>query len=343
MQKSILVTGGAGFIGSCFTRLAVENGYKVYVLDKLTYAGYLGNINDLIEKSQVQFIKGDIGDQALVRQTLQDNKITAVLNFAAESHVDNSISGPEAFVRTNVLGTFGLLEAFRSHYGTLNSDVQKNARFIHVSTDEVFGQLGKEGYFTEDSNYQPNSPYSASKAASDHLARAWHHTYQLPIIVTNCSNNYGPRQFPEKLIPRMVTCALNGEKLPVYGKGENIRDWIHVEDHSRGVMLALEKGTVGDSYCFGGRSERTNLAVVKTVCSILDELKPRTNGTSYSQLISFVEDRKGHDFRYAIDDSKSRQVLGFKSRYENFEIGLKETIRWYLDNQKWMEGVLAKK
>lgn len=343
MQKSILVTGGAGFIGSCFTRLAVENGYKVCVLDKLTYAGYLGNISDLIEKSQVQFIKGDIGDQALVRQTLQASTITAVLNFAAESHVDNSISGPEAFVRTNVLGTFSLLEAFRAYYRTLNSETQKQTKFVHISTDEVFGQLGKEGYFTEESNYQPNSPYSASKAASDHLARAWHHTYQLPIVVTNCSNNYGPRQFPEKLIPRMITCALDGQKLPVYGKGENIRDWIHVEDHSRGIMLALEKGNVGESYCFGGRSERTNLDVVKTVCRILDELKPRANGTSYAELISFVEDRKGHDFRYAIDDTKSRNVLDFKSRYENFEIGLKDTIRWYLDNNKWMEGVLAKK
>lgn len=341
MQKSILVTGGAGFIGSCFARIAVERGYNVYVLDKLTYAGFLGNINDLIESGRLKFIKGDIGDLALVTETLNTHKITAVLNFAAESHVDNSISGPEEFIKTNILGTFRLLEAFRGYYGQLPDDVKKATRFVHVSTDEVFGQLGKTGFFVEESPYQPNSPYSASKAASDHLARAWHHTYALPIITTNCSNNYGPRQFPEKLIPRMITCALNEQKLPVYGKGENIRDWIHVEDHSRGILLALEKGKVGESYCFGGRSERTNLDVVKHICLNLDQLMPRKNG-SYSDLISFVEDRKGHDFRYAIDDSKARKELDFVSQYESFEVGLKNTIQWYLENSQWLKAVVSK-
>jgi dTDP-glucose 4,6-dehydratase len=241
------------------------------------------------------------------------------------------------------MGTFHLIEAFRNYIAGFDSGTQKSKRFIHVSTDEVFGQLGKEGYFVEESPYQPNSPYSASKAASDHIARAWHHTYGVPVITTNCSNNYGPRQFPEKLIPRMITCALNGEKLPVYGKGENIRDWIHVEDHSRGILLAMEKGNVGESYCFGGRSERTNLDVVKTISRTLDEMKPRGNGKSYSDLIAFVEDRKGHDFRYAIDDSKARKQLGFVSEYENFEKGLQNTIQWYLGNQKWIDAVLAKK
>lgn len=342
MQKSILVTGGAGFIGSCFARMAVEGGYNVYVLDKLTYAGFLGNIDDLIESGRLKFVKGDIGDLSLVTETLKTHSITAVLNFAAESHVDNSISGPEEFIKTNILGTFRLLEAFRSYYSQLSDDVKKITRFVHVSTDEVFGQLGKTGYFVEESPYQPNSPYSASKAASDHLARAWHHTYALPIITTNCSNNYGPRQFPEKLIPRMITCALSEQKLPVYGKGENIRDWIHVEDHSRGILLALEKGKIGESYCFGGRSERTNLDVVKHICSNLDQLRPRKNGSSYAGLISFVEDRKGHDFRYAIDDSKARKELGFASRYENFEDGLKNTIEWYLNNKKWLTDVVNK-
>jgi len=341
MRKSILVTGGDGFIGSCFARMAVERGYDVCVLDKLTYAGFLGNINDLIESGRLKCIKGDIGDLALVTETLKTHQITAVLNFAAESHVDNSISGPEEFIKTNIMGTFRLLEAFRSYYGQLTDDVKKTTRFVHVSTDEVFGQLGKTGYFVEESPYQPNSPYSASKAASDHLARAWHHTYALPIITTNCSNNYGPRQFPEKLIPRMITCALREQKLPVYGKGENIRDWIHVEDHSRGILLALEKGKIGESYCFGGRSERTNLDVVKHICSNLDQFIPRKNG-SYSDLISFVEDRKGHDFRYAIDDSKARKELGFVSQYESFEVGLKNTIQWYLENGQWLKEVVSK-
>ncbi len=342
MYKNILVTGGAGFIGSCFARMVAESGYNVYVLDKLTYAGFLGNISDLIDSSKLRFIQGDIGDIKLTTEVLSTHKISAVLNFAAESHVDNSITGPEAFINTNILGTFRLLEAFRSYYSKLDTDDQKNTRFVHISTDEVFGQLGETGYFVEESPYQPNSPYSASKAASDHLARAWHHTYNLPIVTTNCSNNYGPRQFPEKLIPRMITCALKGEKLPVYGKGQNIRDWIHVEDHSRGIMLALEKGRVGESYCFGGRSERTNLNVVKMICETLDRLKPRADGKSYSDLISFVEDRKGHDFRYAIDDSKARTELGFVSRYENFEMGLTNTIEWYLKNNDWLNTVQAK-
>lgn len=339
MRKSILVTGGAGFIGSCFARIAVDQGYDVHVIDKLTYAGFLGNISDLVDNGKMKFVKGDIADLELVGKTLRKYSIGAVLNFAAESHVDNSISGPEEFIKTNVMGTFRLLEAFRAYYSELQESVQKTTRFVHISTDEVFGQLGKTGLFTEDSPYRPNSPYSASKAASDHIVRAWHHTYGLPIITTNCSNNYGPRQFPEKLIPRMITCALKGEKLPVYGKGENIRDWIHVEDHSRGILLALEKGRLGEPYCFGGRSERTNLDVVKTICTTLDQVAPQSNKSSYAELISFVEDRKGHDFRYAIDDSKARKELGFVSQYESFEIGLKNTIQWYLDNKKWLSDL----
>lgn len=337
--SNILVTGGAGFIGSAFVREALKKGYNVFVLDALTYAGNLGNLDGVLAPGRCEFIHGGIEDQALVASLLRKNHIDAVVHFAAESHVDNSINGPLAFMQTNIMGTFHLLESFRGYIGEMSAETRQQKRFVHVSTDEVFGQLGKTGYFVEESPYQPNSPYSASKAASDHIARAWFHTYGVPVVTTNCSNNYGPRQFPEKLIPRMITCSLRGEKLPVYGKGENIRDWIHVEDHSRGILLALEKGRLGESYCFGGRSERTNLDVVKNICTTLDQVSPQTNKSSYSELISFVEDRKGHDFRYAIDDSKARKELGFVSQYESFEIGLKNTIQWYLDNKKWLSDL----
>ncbi|MCK6599795.1 MAG: dTDP-glucose 4,6-dehydratase, partial [Bdellovibrionaceae bacterium] len=266
-------------------------------------------------------------------------QVDAVINFAAESHVDNSISGPRAFVETNVLGTFALLEASRSYFSKLSSEAKQKFRYIQISTDEVYGSLGETGKFHEALPYQPNSPYSASKAASDHLARAWYHTYKLPTITTNCSNNYGPRQFPEKLIPVMITKCLALEPLPVYGNGGNIRDWIHVNDHSNGILLALQKGTPGETYCFGGNSERNNLQVVNSICALLDEVRPRADKKSYKDLISFVQDRAGHDWRYAIDDTKAQKELGFNRHYASFEDGLRDTVKWYLENNLWINSV----
>lgn len=340
--SNILVTGGAGFIGSAFVREALKKDYKVFILDALTYAGNLGNIQDILSPSNCEFIHGRIEDYELVSQLLRKNNITSIAHFAAESHVDNSINGPLAFMQTNFMGTFYLLEACRNYFESLTPENKKEFRFLHVSTDEVFGALGPEGKFTEETPYSPNSPYSASKAASDHLVRAWFHTYGLPTITTNCSNNYGPRQYPEKLIPRIITQALRGQHLPVYGKGLNIRDWIQVEDHSRGVLLALEKGKLGETYALGGNSERTNIQVVQSICAILDEVKPRENGRKYSELIEFVTDRKGHDFRYAIDDSKAQKELGFFREFSTFELGLRKTVKWYLENRAWLEAVEAK-
>lgn len=338
-----LITGPAGFIGSALARMMAAEGPCV-LLDKLTYAGHMANVEEIINPARgIHFVQGDICDYELISKLLREHKVTAVLSLAAESHVDNSIKGPKPFIDTNIGGTFTLLEASRHYWSELPADQKANFRFLHVSTDEVFGELGAEGYFTEKTPYSPNSPYSASKAASDHLARAWHHTYGLPVIVTNCSNNYGPRQFPEKLIPRMIDCALSGQKLPVYGKGENVRDWIHVEDHSHGLMLALKKGQIGATYCFGGRSERKNIEVVKAICSILDEVRPMNGGGKYENLITYVEDRAGHDWRYAIDDSKAEKELGFTRRYKNFEDGLRQTITWYLENSAWMERVKSRK
>ncbi len=330
MDKHILVTGGAGFIGSMFVRLAEEQGYKVTVLDALTYAGHRTNLSG----TKADFIHGNICDADLVSRTVAQLKPVGLLHFAAESHVDNSILGPKAFVQTNVFGTFTLLEAAREHLSIL----PPNFRFLHVSTDEVFGDLKDEGYFTEETPYHPHSPYSATKAGSDHLVRAWHRTYRLPTLITNCSNNYGPRQHPEKLIPKAILNALSGKAIPVYGQGLNVRDWIHVEDHARGVLMAFEKGRVGGTYCFGGRSERKNIEVVRRICSTLDELKPRAKG-SYEELIQFVEDRKGHDFRYAIDDSKAVQELGDHKRHSTFEIGLKQTVQWYMQNTDWVKQI----
>jgi dTDP-glucose 4,6-dehydratase len=338
----LLVTGAAGFIGSTFVREALKHNHSIYVLDLLTYAGHLENIQDLIENNKLKFIKEDICKFENNFSILTENQIDAVVNFAAESHVDNSIHGPKDFIQTNIIGTFALLEASRLYWNQLNTSRKTNFRYLQVSTDEVFGSLGDTGKFCETTPYQPNSPYSASKASADHLVRAWHHTYQLPTITTNCSNNYGPRQFPEKLIPLMINHALSGKQLPVYGNGTNIRDWIHVEDHANGVLLALTKGQPGSTYCFGGNSERTNLHVVQTLCKMLDEVKPRIDKKSYAEQISFVEDRAGHDWRYAIDDSLAQKKLGFTRKYKNFEDGLQQTIQWYLENQKWVKTISEK-
>jgi dTDP-glucose 4,6-dehydratase len=329
-HQSLLVTGGAGFIGSMFVRQAVERGQKVVVLDALTYAGHKVNL----EGVNATLVVGDIADGMLVLSLLREHAVDAIVHFAAESHVDNSISKPSAFIDTNIVGTYRLLEAAREYWCKLAQPAKDAFRYLQVSTDEVYGSLGPKGYFSETTAMQPNSPYSASKAAGDHLARAWHHTYGLPVLITNCSNNYGPRQHPEKLIPHMITKALAGDALPVYGDGKNIRDWIHVEDHSGGVALALEKGAPGETYCFGGNAERTNIHVVETICKTLDALKPRNRGGSYQSQIAFVTDRLGHDRRYAIDDAKARKELGFR-RTHDFESGLRATIEWYLANEAW--------
>lgn len=336
---TILVTGGAGFIGSSFVlglrgagRAAIVN------LDKLTYAGNLGNLGALADDAGHVFVRGDIGDPALVGELLRAHKPGAIVNFAAETHVDRSIVGPDEFVRTNVNGTFTLLSQARAYWEGLPGAEREAFRFLHVSTDEVYGSLRPgDPAFTETTPYAPNSPYSASKAASDHFVRAFHHTYGLPTLVTNCSNNYGPRQFPEKLIPLMIANALAGKPLPVYGNGQNIRDWLYVEDHCRAIEAVLAGGTPGETYNIGGKCEKTNLEVIHALCAILDELAPRRGG-SHADLITFVQDRPGHDFRYAIDCAKITRELGW-SPSETFETGLRKTVRWYLDNQAWVEAV----
>jgi dTDP-glucose 4,6-dehydratase len=323
----LLVTGGAGFIGSNFVVSTIrETGENIVNLDKLTYAGSLRNLAAVREDKRHTFVQGDICDRALVADLLKKHKPRAIVHFAAESHVDRSISGPAAFVQTNVVGTFSLLEEARSGGDKI--------RFLHVSTDEVYGSLGpSEPAFTEETPYAPNSPYAASKAASDHLVRAYHHTYGMDTVTTNCSNNYGPYQYPEKLIPLMIATALAGKPLPVYGDGRNVRDWLYVLDHCDGIRVALERGRSGETYNIGGSSERMNIDLVKTICSLLDEMSPRKGG-SYSELISFVKDRPGHDRRYAIDARKIASELGWKPR-ESFESGLKKTVRWYLENREW--------
>ncbi len=332
-MKTLLVTGGAGFIGSNFTEITLQQGYKIVVLDAFTYAGNADNLAFAKENSNFHLVKGDICDGQLVLDLLQKYQVDIVVNFAAESHVDNSISAPGVFIKTNIEGVYAMLEASRHYFNTLTSAKKSIFRFIQVSTDEVYGSLELDDSlkFSENSQYKPSSPYSASKAAGDHLAHAWFKTYGLPIIVTNCSNNYGPRQFPEKLIPRMITCALNNEKLPVYGDGKNIRDWIHVHDHAQGVLLAANKGVAGETYCFGGATEVSNIDLVTQLCDIMDELKPQPDNQSYSKNITFVADRAGHDRRYAIDDSKAEAQLGFVRKYD-FYNGLKATVKWYLDN-----------
>jgi dTDP-glucose 4,6-dehydratase len=339
MQKTLLVTGAAGFIGSNFVDLATTKGYEVIVLDALTYAGHKENLESI--KSGYKLIRGDICDETLVTELLRKHQPRTVINFAAESHVDRSISGPDAFIQTNILGVFNLLRCSLDYWQGLDGTNKEDFRYLQVSTDEVYGSLGATGKFSETTPMAPNSPYSASKASGDLLTRAWFHTYGLPVITTNTSNNYGPKQFPEKLIPHMINCALTGKPLPVYGDGGNIRDWIHVKDHCAGVMLALEKGQLGETYCLGGNAERNNLDVVKTICKLLDEMRPRKDGKSHSTSISFVQDRLGHDRRYAIDDTKAERELGFKRQYQ-FESGLADTVKWYLENDAWTKAVLSK-
>ena len=337
---TILVTGGAGFIGSNFVLDWLGGSNEAVVnLDKLTYAGNLRNLGALAGNPKHLFVHGDIGDASLLASLLERHRPRAVLNFAAESHVDRSISGPAAFIETNVVGSFQLLEAVRAYWKSLVAAEQQAFRFLHVSTDEVYGSLAPgEAAFTESRRYEPNSPYSASKAASDHLVRAYHHTYGLPVLTTNCSNNYGPLHFPEKLIPLMIVNALAGKPLPVYGDGQQVRDWLYVTDHCAAIQVVLSHGRLGETYNVGGWNEKTNLQIVHALCALLDEMQPRADGQSYAAQISFVADRPGHDRRYAIDARKIKDELGWKP-VETFETGLRKTVRWYLDNPDWVQDV----
>jgi dTDP-glucose 4,6-dehydratase len=337
---AILVTGGAGFIGSNFVLdWLAESDEPIVNLDKLTYAGNLRNLITLRDDPRHVFVHGDIGDRRLVAELLDRHRVRAVVNLAAESHVDRSIHGPEDFILTNVVGTFHLLEAVRAYRDGLPDDRKAPFRFLHVSTDEVYGSLDKTSPpFTETSRYQPNSPYSASKAASDHLVHAYHHTYGLPVLTTNCSNNYGPYHFPEKLIPLCILNALAGKQLPIYGDGQQVRDWLYVKDHCSAIRRVLEAGNPGEVYNIGGCNEKNNIDVVQILCDILDQERPRADGRSYSEQITYVKDRPGHDRRYAIDAGKMQDVLGWKPD-ESFESGIRKTVRWYLDNQDWVESV----
>ncbi len=349
-SETWLVTGGAGFIGSNFVRWALEHrpSVRVVVLDKLTYAGSLENLRDLPSPERFEFVRGDIARAADVRGAFETYSPTHVLNFAAESHVDRSIDGPRAFIDTNIVGTFELLEAARSRFGEMSEADRSTFRFLHVSTDEVYGSLGAEGFFTEETAYAPNSPYSASKASADLLVRAYHHTYAMPTITTNCSNNYGPLQFPEKLIPLMVLNALEGKPLPIYGDGGNVRDWIFVDDHCAGIVRALEAGRPGEQYAFGGNSELSNLDVVDAICETLESLRPaqanpaleRQGIRHYNELKSFVEDRPGHDRRYAIDASKAKRDLDWTPAFD-FAAALRKTITWYLEHEDWRRAIAA--
>ncbi len=338
----ILVTGGAGFIGSNFVLdWLAQSEEPVINLDALTYAGNLENLTSLSGDPRHLFVKGDIGDFDLVAKLLAEHQSRAVVNFAAESHVDRSIHGPEDFIQTNIVGTFRLLEAVRAYWNGLEAEAKANFRFLHVSTDEVYGSLEKDApAFAETHRYEPNSPYSASKAASDHLVRAYRHTYGLPVLTTNCSNNYGPYHFPEKLIPLVIHNALAGKPLPIYGDGQQIRDWLYVKDHCSAIRRVLEAGRVGEVYNIGGWNEKSNLDVVHILCAILDELSPRADGKPYKELITYVKDRPGHDRRYAIDASKIERKLGWKPA-ETFETGIEKTVQWYLDNQAWVKKVTS--
>ena len=335
-MKKCLVTGGCGFIGSNYIRYVLEKEDDLHIvnLDKLTYAGNRHNLDGIPETFH-SFIEGDICDAELVKHLFNEHQFDAVVHFAAESHVDRSIEGPAEFIQTNVLGTLNLLEQSRLHFQHLNND---NFRFLHISTDEVYGSLGDHGKFLETTPYDPSSPYSASKAGSDHLVRSWNRTFGLPTLITNCSNNYGSYQFPEKLIPLMIINCLHGKPLPVYGQGENVRDWLYVRDHCEAIHTVLTSGTVGETYNIGGNNEIRNIDVVTTICDLLNEISPSENGSSYSDLITYVKDRPGHDFRYAIDAGKIQNNLGWSPK-ESFETGIRKTIHWYLDNQDWWRAI----
>ncbi len=337
---TILVSGGCGFIGSNFIIdwASLEN-EKVINIDKLTYAGNMNNLSSVKDSKEHVFVHGDIGDKNLVDTLLQKYAPRAIINFAAESHVDRSIDGPEEFIQTNIVSTFRFLESSYAYWRTLSAEQKENFRFLHVSTDEVYGSLAMDDpAFKETTKYEPNSIYSASKAASDHLVRAYHHTYGLPVLTTNCSNNYGPYQFPEKLIPLIIHNALSNKSLPIYGDGLNVRDWLFVSDHCSAIRLILKSGRIGETYNIGGLNEKTNIEIVNTLCDILDDLKPRADGLSYKELITFVKDRAGHDRRYAIDAGKLEKELGWKPSL-SFETGVYKTVKWYLENEEWVKNV----
>ena len=333
-MKKVLVTGGAGFIASALIRHFIKTtDYQILNLDKLTYAGNLESLNEVSDSDSYQFVQGDICDFDLVSSLFNDFQPDAIMHLAAESHVDRSIDGPAEFIETNIVGTYNLLNCAKKYWQNLSEDRQSAFRFQHISTDEVYGSLGDSGLFEETTSYDPRSPYSASKAASDHLVMAWFHTYGMPVLMTNCSNNYGPFHFPEKLIPLVILNALDGKELPVYGKGDNVRDWLYVDDHAKALALVLEKGVPGETYNVGGNNERTNLEVVETICDILDDLSPKEAGAYRDQII-FVKDRPGHDKRYAIDATKLKTQLGWQPE-ENFDTGIRRTVQWYLDNEWW--------
>lgn len=338
--KIFIVTGGSGFIGSNFIRFMLNEGYaeKIINLDKLTYAGNPKNLSDFQQDERYVFVQGDICNQDLVKELFLIHRPNVIVNFAAESHVDRSIDGPGDFIKTNIFGTFTLLQESLRYFQSLENENQELFRFHHVSTDEVFGSLNNNGFFTEETPYDPSSPYSASKAASDHLVRAWQRTFGLPIIISNCSNNYGPYQFPEKLIPLMILNCLAEESLPVYGTGENVRDWLYVDDHCEAIHAIIENGKIGETYNVGGNNEIMNIDIVKTICNILDEIKPSTHLKSYMELITFVTDRPGHDYRYAIDSSKLKNELSWSPK-ETFDSGIRKTIDWYLENQVWWKQI----
>jgi dTDP-glucose 4,6-dehydratase len=342
MNSRLLITGGAGFIGSNFVHCCVrEHGLQLLNIDKLTYAGNLGNLAGLEQCPSYSFVHADINDTDTVRRSIRQYRPSAIVHFAAESHVDRSILAPDEFIRTNIHGTFNLLQIATEYWKELNGEEKKNFRFLHVSTDEVYGSLGEQDpAFTEKTPYAPNSPYSASKAFSDHLVRAYHHTFGVPTLTTNCSNNYGQFQFPEKLIPLVILNAINGKTLPVYGDGRNIRDWLYVGDHCAAILRVLEAGTPGETYNIGGSAESTNLDVVKTICKILDELRPKADGSSHASLIAFVKDRPGHDRRYAMDISKIKAELGWTPK-ESFASGIRKTVSWYLENSDWVNNVTS--